>query len=305
MAFWLPRRSTADPAETVLERSGDVRLYWWSGVPNLGDAVARVLVEGLSGRPVVAVGKRARRKLIACGSTIHRARRGDIVWGTGTLHAGQVPADARIDVRAVRGPLTAMVLRRAGIEVPEVYGDPALLLPHVHPIAVPPTRRHRLGVIPHYQDKDAARALLGDSAGDAAGESDSAGEVDDRSVVLLDIQGDLATFLETLLACDRVIASSLHGVIFAEAYGVPAAEWRITDRAGHDRVRGAAHKFEDYFRGTGRERPAPLLADEWRIERAAPPPIVDPALLRSFPLLASEHDPKLSTNGDAPFDTGP
>ena len=64
-------------------RDEAIRLYFWQGVPNLGDQVAEVLVRELSGREVRVVGKRDRRKLIACGSTIHRARRGDHVWGAG------------------------------------------------------------------------------------------------------------------------------------------------------------------------------------------------------------------------------
>jgi pyruvyltransferase len=224
----------------------------------LGDAVAERLVAGLSGRPVLPVEKRDRRKLLACGSVIHRARPGDVVWGTGSQHPEQRPASAAIDVRAVRGPLTRRNLLDAGVACPEVYGDPALLLPAVLPRAR--ARPHyRLGVVPHYQDKPRVR-------------------IDDPAVRVLDIQGSLEPFLDELLACERVVSSSLHGVVFAEAYGIPAHELRIGDD-----VRGADHKFTDYYSGTRRERPVPLALDEIAREPEWRAPEIDPALAGSFP----------------------
>ncbi len=239
--------------------AGAIRLYFWQGVPNLGDQVAEVIVRELSRRPVTVVGKRDRRKLIACGSTIHRARRGDIIWGAGTLHRDQVPASRAVSVRAVRGPLTREIVIDAGIDCPEVYGDPGLLLPEVHPLPRAAAPRFSLGIIPHYQDKGRVTS-------------------DDPRVAILDIQGALEPFLEVLLDCERIVSSSLHGMIFAEAYGIPALELRIGDD-----VRGAAHKFEDYFAGTGRSRPAPITLDTLMTEGVQPVPVIDPALRRSFP----------------------
>ncbi len=240
-------------------RNGAIRLYWWQGVPNLGDCIAETLVAGLSGRPVQAVGKRDRAKMIACGSTIHRARRGDVVWGAGSLHPEQVPASRHITACAVRGPLTRQILIGAGIDCPEVYGDPALLLPRVIPLSRATAPRYSLGVIPHYQDKGRVA-------------------VEDARIAVLDIQGGLESFLGTLIECERIVSSSLHGVIFAEAYGIPAGELRIGDD-----VRGAAHKFEDYFLGTQRERPEPLTLETMSIDRPWTLPIIDPALATSFP----------------------
>jgi len=57
--------------------------------------------------------------------------------------------------------------------------------------------------------------------------------------------------LNMLLDCGLVLSSSLHGLIFAEAFGVPA-RWL--------QLRGSAHsegwfKYVDYFSGTRPVRP--------------------------------------------------
>ena len=251
-----------DPARCL--EDGAIRLYVWRGVPNLGDTVAAEIVAGLSGRPVRVVGKRDPRRLLACGSVIHRARGGDIVWGAGSLHPGQVPRGGSIDVRAVRGPKTRAILVGAGFSCPEVYGDPALLLPTIRP-RDSRTESGRLGVIPHYQDRPTLETRLPDlrSSGDAR---------------ILDIQGNLDAFLDELMTCERVVSSSLHGLVFAEAYGIPAHELRLGDG-----VRGADHKFEDYYTGTERDRPAPLTPETWHSEPEWIPPTVDPRLAASFP----------------------
>lgn len=249
-------------AARCLER-GAIRLFYWRGVPNLGDSVSARIVAGLSGRRIVAVERGDRRKLLACGSVAHRARAGDLVWGSGTIEPDRPPESRDVDVRAVRGPRTRAMLRRAGIPCPEVYGDPALLLPRVLPRrrAAP---RFRLAIVPHYQDKPRVRS------------DDPAVRVLESRV--LDIQGELETFLDALLECERVVSSSLHGLVFAEAYGIPAAELRVGDD-----VRGAEHKFADYFEGTGRERPEPLTLATIAREPVWIPPALDPAFAASFP----------------------
>jgi len=211
-----------------------IRLNWWNQISNLGDAIAPLIVRHLSGRPVVHAGDRMRGKLVAVGSILNRARDGDVVWGSGLISAESRPHGTRILVTAVRGPRTRDQLRRLGIECPEVYGDPGCLLPILFPRPAGGAPRYALGVIPHHRDHELVTMR-------------------DPAVRILDILASPEAFLADLWDCERVVSSSLHGIIFAEAYGIPS-QWLVMS----DRVLGEGHKFADYYEGTGRECPQPL-----------------------------------------------
>jgi len=239
-----------------------IRLNWWNPIPNLGDAVSPLIVQHLSGRPVVHTGDRARGKLVAVGSILNRARDGDVVWGSGLISAESRPKGTRLLVTAVRGPRTAARVRGLGIECPAVFGDPGSLLPRLFPRPTAHAPRFALGVIPHHRDQE----LLGLK--------------DDPAVRLIDILAAPEAFLAALWDCERVVSSSLHGIIFAESYGIPA-QWLVIS----DRVLGGGHKFADYYEGTDRECPAPVRVEQmfdqpdWR----PPAPGIGDRLVAAFP----------------------
>ena len=248
------------PPATCL--SGEsIRLCWFDPIPNLGDAISPFIVSHFSGRTVVHTGDRRRGKLLAVGSILSRARDGDVVWGSGLISADSRPRGTRILVRAVRGPRTGARLRGLGIDCPAVYGDPGCLLPRLHPRPAGARPRYALGVIPHHRDQDLVN-------------------LDDPAVHLIDIMAPPDAFLAALWECERVVSSSLHGIIFAEAYGIPADWLEVSDR-----VLGGGFKFADYYEGTGRECPTPLRPDRLSQQRAWTPPSAGTAdrLAEAFP----------------------
>jgi pyruvyltransferase len=143
-----------------------------------------------------------------------------------------------------------------GNDVPDVYGDPALLVPQLWSDSELGICRRTGGtvLVPNYHDVATAPP-------DA-----------------LDPRGDLFQKIREIASAKRVVASSLHGIIIAEAYGVPAVLVAST--------RERPFKYEDYYCGTG--RPLPAIAANWRsaLEMAAPSPIDNwdaQKLLRAFP----------------------
>ncbi len=228
---------------------------------NWGDALAPQLLTWLSGtKPELVPLREAcdRPNLLTVGSVLRMVDENTTVWGAGFISrddglglthwdagASAVVARPRA-VRAVRGPLTREKLLAMGIPCPQVYGDPALLLPRF----VPPASRTRfeLGVVPHYTDRhDPALAELRR----------------DPKVKVIDVRvgrlghwlgrPDLMAFARAVSACEKIVSSSLHGLVVAESYGVPSQRLRLGDG-----LIGGDFKFEDFFASVYREAVAPL-----------------------------------------------
>jgi hypothetical protein len=211
---------------------------FWCRIPsraNFGDALTPWLIRRIAGAdPVFVRTGDPRPKLIAVGSTIAYAARGDTVWGAGIMSATD-PVSPGARFLAVRGPLTRARVLACGAECPEIYGDPALLLPRLHR---PPAReREGIGLVAHYSD----RPRLGEAWGRTPG------------VRPIDIQGRVEAVIDQIVASRVVASSSLHGLIVSHAYGVPAVWIKFRDLAFGD-----DSKFRDYYLSVGEPPPAPV-----------------------------------------------
>lgn len=198
---------------------------------NFGDLLGPVIVRGLLERAraagvITTPGAGPRPRLVAVGSILHFAQAGDTVWGSGVN--GKVAADRHVvdglDVRAVRGPKTAAFLESRGLRPPGVFGDPGLLAPLVFPQLPELARepRHALTIVPNLHDHPKW-----------ASHPDA-----------VDPTGDLVGLLERIAQSERVVGSSLHGLVIAESLGVPATLIAPETET--------LFKYEDYYAGTGR-----------------------------------------------------
>ncbi|MBU3020863.1 polysaccharide pyruvyl transferase family protein [Aestuariibacter sp. A3R04] len=231
------------------------RIYWWQSKkdhrPNIGDYVAYDLVKrvlAMKGK-LVSDKRDPNTKLVSVGSVLHFARNGDALWGTGYNQkmGDKVIQFEHLDVRAVRGPLTRQYLMNRGIEVPEVYGDPALLLPYFYnKRLMEKPDKHPFIIINHMNDN--MEQYTG---------------FEQHLVSPMQYPG---SFIEAIVNSKRVISSSLHGVIIAEAYGIPAVFYK--SNSGE-----AMFKYEDYYQGTGRyEIPVATSLEEGIAMTLASPP---------------------------------
>lgn len=228
-------------------------------IGNFGDLIGPIIV----GQMVEQFGLRqpsGERRLVAVGSIMKLTQPGDVVWGAGvngkSMSAGAAPD---IDVRAVRGPRTRDLLVSLGTRVPEIYGDPALLWNRFWPRdwyrLKEPQRAHRaVTVIPNFHDLPLVR---------------------DRDT--LSPLGDPHDLAREIAFSDFVCGSSLHGVILAESFGIPA---RLVVSSTEP-----SFKYDDYYSGTGRSSYTPAASVKEAIEMGGEPPAVfdADALLRAFP----------------------
>jgi len=214
---------------------GRVPLVWWTDTANFGDLLSPWLVGRLSERPVVLAPHRG-PSYVAVGSVVTRARRGSVVWGSGSFGSERRSLfSSGASYRAVRGPLTRSRLLDVGIDCPRVYGDPALLMPLWFWPDV--EQKHDVGVVIRHSEHQWRETAT------------------DPSVVVIDFAShDIEEVTAQILSCRRIISSSLHGLVIADAYGIPNA-WLGAERTvGGSRPNGGEFKYHDYFASVGKLR---------------------------------------------------
>lgn len=247
-----------------------VRL-WWMRQPfpgNLGDALNPYVIEKLTGIPPVFGARDS--SMLAIGSVVKFAGDGQYVWGTGASRKSD-QFNPNAIYRAVRGPLTRRALLDAGANVPEVYGDPALLMPNFYQ-PIDTTKRYEVGLIRHVNHRGIG--IVGDGALD----------LDLRAVSYEDIE----SFIDQLVQCKVVLSSSLHGIILAQAYGIPA-RW-VTYSNTARRISGDDMKFADYMISVDQPVQQPVDMAQF--------PVVDGSLQRlaDVPLTGLAFDSRLLVN---------
>jgi pyruvyltransferase len=206
----------------VTDGDGRVPLRWWVKADNFGDLLSRWLIGRMTGREVVFANPR-KPHYVAIGSILNRTNANSLVWGAGsfgTEDGARFGPEAKYF--AVRGPLSRARLLALGIPCPEVYGDPALLVPAYFAPRVEKT--HKYGIVARWSERRWDRSEFG------------------PDVKLIDLgTDDIEGTIEAMLSCRRIVTGSLHGLVLADAYGLPSA-WISSPSAW-----GGAYKFFDYF----------------------------------------------------------
>jgi len=195
-----------------------VKAYWHQH-DNFGDSLTRYWIERLTGREVQWTPAN-KADLIGCGSIVEAIPEGftGIILGTGLMHEEDRRPDLKgADIRALRGPLTA---KRIGVDVP--YGDMGLLFSLFKSRWVPV---YEVGTLPHYAVRDRQ-------------------ELDHHYI---DIMAGVESVVRHVSKCKRIISSSLHGIILADALGIEN-QWVYSDK-----VLGGGFKFRDYAASLGED----------------------------------------------------
>ncbi|EPH13400.1 hypothetical protein HMPREF9713_00729 [Myroides odoratimimus CCUG 12700] len=246
-----------------------INLYWYKiadGSSNYGDELNYFIVRELSGKkinhipypykwykvPFVYLNNLLRKKgyasfkgmfnslfarnvLFAIGSILQiYDRNGITVWGSGIIKK-----DTKIykaDFKAVRGLETIKRLEELNYKAPNVFGDPALLMPLlIEPIA----KKYRVGIVPNYKHNEELFGKL----------------VLPSDCCLIDLRGNIQSVTELITSCDYILSTSLHGLIVAHAYEIPAL-W--VDLNLKTKLAGDDTKFKDYFSSVGIDNYQPI-----------------------------------------------
>jgi len=258
---------------------GVVNLHYWDSSieigedcnHNLGDDLSPIIVNYMLDRNSLSLRMPidGKKHLYAVGSIISMGYQKATIWGSGFLE----PLSSvrrifhhrflrKLDIRCVRGPETRKVLVELGHSCPQVYGDPAMLLPLVYrPKAVEKTIDYLL--IPHFsKEKEYKEKIGGGNFGSM-------------------ITNDYRPLIDKICSSKLVISGSLHGIILAEAYGVPAIFLR-------DRDAKKDFKYNDYYASTLRPayKYASTIEEALKMEPMSLPPNIKELqtnLIDSFP----------------------
>jgi pyruvyltransferase len=207
-----------------------IQVDWSRSLNNFGDVLNPFILGHLSSKTVLNVNAKYcnTEHLLAIGSVLDRATELSVVWGSGFISSKSKFSGPPKSVHAVRGPLTRDKLIEQGVPCPEVYGDPALLLPRYYKPDKEP--KYELGILPHYIDKKTR--LLSKLP---------------PEVKLIDIQNeDPLKVIDQMCECKHIATSSLHGLIVSDAYRIPSVWIRLTDK-----ISGGSFKYRDYFASIG------------------------------------------------------
>ncbi len=249
-------------------------LYYWEprvhhDFSNFGDAISEKVVEKIVGHHLITTFNKfllrdcGKNKLLALGSIIHMAEEGDVIWGAGINgkhldgEDSQVYRFKNLDVRAVRGPLTRKFLLDMDIDCPKIYGDPALLLPRLFPeLKKKKNPSLEYIIIPHCDHESFFSQ--------------------DSHVV--SVKEDWDYIIHMILDSKLVIATAMHGLIVAEAFGVPARYLKVSDSE-------PLFKYRDYYLGTGRPDFKYALTVDEALKMGGEPRLICDlnALMKAFP----------------------
>jgi pyruvyltransferase len=209
-------------------KSRIVKAYWWKEVPNFGDALAPLLLERFADIKV-AWDTISHAQVASIGSILeHIPPMWDgYILGSGMLHENSrlhlhgMTSGITAKILALRGPLTARV-----ISGDYALGDPGILADELIEM---PKKEWDLGILPHFTDTELVprfEKLM------PAG-----------TVIKVINPGDAPLeVVRQIGACRRIVTSSLHGMIIADAFGLP----RRVEMAKANLKDGGDFKFRDY-----------------------------------------------------------
>ncbi len=224
-----------------------IKLYYSSSKQNWGDQLSPVICKTISGCDVVYA-KVTDCDMIAIGSILSRVKEHIFakkihVWGTGFIEPVK-KHKTRHYIHALRGKKSAQFITNVDVKV---FGDPGLLCDQLIPNHSEIPKQYDLGIIPHYSERNHPEllAFINNNPG----------------IAFIDVFSETLPFLQKLASCRFILSSSLHGLIAADAFGIPNCRFKLTDK-----IVGGDFKYEDYYSIFDIELPFSIKLEEFSLK---------------------------------------
>ena len=215
---------------SLFRNSRPIKLYYYRHkdplLKNFGDELSKEIVEKLSGRKV-AWANVNECGMVSIGSVLHyvlqrKSKNKVVVWGSGLMFDdSSIRYKSKLNkFHLVRGKLSA---KNLNLKINK-FGDPGLIVDQLYR---PSKNRKKVGIVPHYVDKQ-----------NPITEKISK----NKDIKIINVLDSPAEVISEIAACELIISSSLHGIITAHSFGIPAYWIEFSDM-----VAGDGFKFRDYY----------------------------------------------------------
>lgn len=198
-----------------------INVYWWNGTPNAGDYYSKWLASKMFGQTTFLHSKEP--DFVCCGSILsHAGLRYDTkVCGAGFHNEdGKVVIDNVDNYYAIRGKLS---YKKLNTEKQIVLGDSGLLASKFYK---PQSKhKHRYGIVCHWKDYQALKNIYGSK----------------HNIINMGTN-NVEEVLKKISECEMVFSTSLHGIIFAHSFGIPAKHVEYQKLESKNNF-----KFKDYY----------------------------------------------------------
>ena len=210
-----------------------IKLFWWrldgSKHGNFGDEITQLLIKKIFNRRVVWASP-SECDMIGAGSILvetyqNKQDNKPFVWSSGFIEDdGVTLTDDDFVFKALRGKSSLERITSASRDS-IVLGDAGLLASYLLEPGV--QKRHKLGLLPHYVDKD----------------SDFIKKLSQQDgVFVIDATWPCTQVVQAIAECETLLSSSLHGLIVGDSVGTPNKHLILSDK-----LKGGSYKFIDYY----------------------------------------------------------
>ncbi len=209
--------------EAFVTKGTTIRAYWYYA-NNFGDWITPALLRFYGWIPIFTPYFKA-PQFAGAGSVLQNFKDdyAGVILGTGFMYETMSARLPHANVLAVRGILTR---QRIGKGEGVLLGDPGLLSSRLLPERI--LKEFRLGIVPHYRDRTDCRIQHW-------------AERYGSDALTIDVRKKPHDVIKDIDRCECIVSSSLHGLIVADALGIPSL-WMVISQ-----LAGGRFKFDDYY----------------------------------------------------------
>ena len=231
---------------TVMGRlKGNLIHVHWSRIgKNFGDCLSPIILKHYGFTPVFCTNHN-KSDVVVAGTLLQWLERDYAGYVVGAGADEGVYDFGKAKVLAVRGALTRANLK---VDTAPVMGDPGLLMPLIYNGAR--EKKWEVGIVPHFVDFN--HPFIGKMMAKYNGKCKR-----------IDVLRDPKAVIDDITACRYILSSSLHGLIVADAYGIPNARIVIRETMPTSRY---DYKFNDYYSIFQYEHTPVEITDETEME---------------------------------------